>query len=172
MALPAGQPRPADHHRPSITAHPPPHASDALQARRALPELLQIATAISGAASLPALLRQMFSSARDLTLSDAGSIYLVEEEKGEKRLWFTAFQHSTQTLEGQQRQIDSMIAMLAGAIDARSSHTGRHCSRVPELALLLAGAAEATKLDAPGNRIHEIRRRRARSPLGLPSGGA
>ncbi len=292
--------------------------------------MLQIATAISGAVNLPALLRQILSSSRDLTLSDAGSIYLVEEAKGEKRLWFTAFQNSslaagdtgidaillnerfpitperlvgwtalhgevlnlpdvyaipadrpyrfnaeldhrmgyravsmlvvplrtmagevvgvmqlinrkressslltpetaaslvrpydagdqqliealatlaavcverTQALEGQQRQIDSMIALLAGAIDARSSHTGRHCSRVPELALLLAAAAEATevgplapfrfrgeaerrefrtaawlhdcgklvtpeavvekatKLDAPGNRIHEIRTR-------------
>ncbi|WP_216912394.1 HD family phosphohydrolase [Synechococcus sp. CCAP 1479/13] len=311
-------------------AHPPPHASDAHQARRALPEMLQIATAISGAVNLPALLRQILSSSRDLTLSDAGSIYLVEEEKGEKRLWFTAFQNSslaagdtgidatllderfpitperlvgwtalhgealnlpdvyaipadrpyrfnaeldrrmgyravsmlvvplrtmagevvgvmqlinrkressslltpetapslvrpydagdqqliealaalaavcverTQALEGQQRQIDSMIALLAGAIDARSSHTGRHCSRVPELALLLAEAAEATqdgplapfrfkgeaerrefrtaawlhdcgkivtpeavvekatKLDAPANRLHEIRTR-------------
>ncbi|MEA5412711.1 HD domain-containing phosphohydrolase [Synechococcus sp. BA-120 BA3] len=311
-------------------AHPPPHASDAHQARRALPEMLQIATAISGAVNLPALLRQILSSSRDLTLSDAGSIYLVEEEKGEKRLWFTAFQNSslaagdtgidaslldvrfpitperlvgwtalhgeplnrsdvyaipadrpyrfdaeldrrmgyravsmlvvplrtmagevvgvmqlinrkrqagsvltpetaaslvrpfdagdqqliealaalaavcverTQALEGQQRQIDSMIALLAGAIDARSSHTGRHCSRVPELALLLAEAAEATeegplapfrfkgeaerrefrtaawlhdcgkivtpeavvekatKLDAPVNRLHEIRTR-------------
>jgi HD-GYP domain-containing protein (c-di-GMP phosphodiesterase class II) len=315
---------------PLSAAHPPPHASDAHQARRALPEMLQIATAISGAVNLPALLRQILSSSRDLTLSDAGSIYLVEEVKGEKRLWFTAFQNSslaaggtgidaglldvrfpitperlvgwtalhgevlnlpdvyaipadrpysfdaeldrrmgyravsmlvvplrtmagevvgvmqlinrkreagsvltpetapslvrpydagdqqliealaalaavcverTQALEGQQRQIDSMIALLAGAIDARSSHTGRHCSRVPELALLLAEAAEAaqegplapfrfkgeaerrefrtaawlhdcgkivtpeavvekaTKLDAPANRLHEIRTR-------------
>lgn len=107
----------------------------------------------------------------------------------------------TLLLEGQQRQIDSMIALLAGAIDARSPHTGRHCSRVPELALMLAREAEAvregplagfrfaderarhefrtaawlhdcgkvttpdcvvdkaTKLDAPTNRIHEIRTR-------------
>ncbi|WP_216900827.1 HD family phosphohydrolase [Synechococcus sp. CCY 9618] len=292
--------------------------------------MLQIATAISGAAGLPDLLRQILSSARDLTLSDAGSIYLVEEQKEEKRLWFSAFQNSTlatrgagidpelldvrfpitperlvgwsalhgevinlsdvyaippdlpyrfdaemdrrmgyravsmlvvplrtftgdvvgvmqlinrkreasslltpetaaslvrpfdaadeqliealaslaavsvertKALEGQQRQIDSMIGLLAGAIDARSPHTGRHCSRVPELALLLAAAAEAaeegplaafrftgeaqrrefrtaawlhdcgkivtpeavvdkaTKLDAPVNRIHEIRTR-------------
>jgi hypothetical protein len=305
-------------------------AGVAHQARRALPEMLQIATAISGAVNLPALLRQILSSARDLTLSDAGSIYLVEEEKGEKRLWFTAFQNSSlaargagidsglldvrfpitperlvgwaalhgevlnladvyaippdrpyrfdaaldrrtgyravsmlvvplrtmagdvvgvmqlinrkressslltpetaaalvrpydagdqqliealaalaavcveraQALEGQQRQIDSMIALLAGAIDAKSPHTGRHCSRVPELAVMLAEAAEeeavgrlagfrfrdaqewhefrtaawlhdcgkvttpeliidkATKLEAPTNRIHEIRTR-------------
>ncbi len=292
--------------------------------------MLQIATAISGAGDLPSMLRQILTSARDLTCSDAGSIYLVEEEQGEKRLWFTAFQNSTlaargkgidpglldvrfpitpdrlvgwtalhgevlnladvyalppdrpyrfdagidrrmdyravsmlvvplritsgdvvgvmqlinrkhsrtdlltpetatdlvgpygaddqqliealaalaavcvertRALEGQQQQIDSMIALLAGAIDARSSHTGLHCSRVPELALMLAEAAEATeqgplapfrftseaerrefrtaawlhdcgkivspesvvdkatKLDAPYNRIHEIRTR-------------
>ncbi len=107
----------------------------------------------------------------------------------------------TRLLEAQQRQIDSMIALLAGAIDAKSPHTGRHCSRVPELAVMLAEAAEeecvgrlagfrfadaqqwrefrtaawlhdcgkvttpdlivdkATKLDAPTNRIHEIRTR-------------
>jgi HD-GYP domain-containing protein (c-di-GMP phosphodiesterase class II) len=49
----------------------------------------------------------------------------------------------TRLLEGQQKQIDSMISLLAGAIDAKSPHTGRHCSRVPELALMLAEAAEA-----------------------------
>lgn len=107
----------------------------------------------------------------------------------------------TRLLEDQQRQIDSMIALLAGAIDAKSPHTGRHCSRVPELAVMLAEAAEeeavgrlagfrfrdaqewrefrtaawlhdcgkvttpeliidkATKLEAPTNRIHEIRTR-------------
>lgn len=107
----------------------------------------------------------------------------------------------TRLLEAQQRQIDSMIGLLAGAIDAKSAHTGRHCSRVPELAVMLAEAAEeecvgrlagfrfsdaqqwrefrtaawlhdcgkvitpdlivdkATKLDAPSNRIHEIRTR-------------
>lgn len=107
----------------------------------------------------------------------------------------------TQLLDGQQRQIDSMIALLAGAIDARSPHTGRHCSRVPLLAEMIARAAEAqqqgpladfgfaderawrefrtaawlhdcgkistpeavvekaTKLQAPHDRIHEIRTR-------------
>lgn len=51
----------------------------------------------------------------------------------------------TLLLESQQRQIDSMISMLAGAIDARSPHTGGHCERVPELAMLLAKAAEETQ---------------------------
>ncbi|MGE4560931.1 MAG: HD domain-containing phosphohydrolase [Desulfobulbus sp.] len=48
-------------------------------------------------------------------------------------------------IEAQQRLMDSFIKVIAGAIDAKSPHTGRHCSRVPELALLLAKAAhEAT----------------------------
>jgi HD-GYP domain-containing protein (c-di-GMP phosphodiesterase class II) len=47
-------------------------------------------------------------------------------------------------IEAQQRLMDSFIKVIAGAIDAKSPHTGRHCSRVPELALLLAGAAHET----------------------------
>ncbi|WP_066741098.1 HD domain-containing phosphohydrolase [Cupriavidus sp. D384] len=40
---------------------------------------------------------------------------------------------------------DAFIRLLAGAIDAKSPHTGGHCARVPELAKLLARAAcEAT----------------------------
>lgn len=49
----------------------------------------------------------------------------------------------TQLLEGQDRLLEAIIAMLAGAIDAKSPYTGGHCERVPELALLLAEAAEA-----------------------------
>lgn len=36
---------------------------------------------------------------------------------------------------------DAFIRLLAGAIDAKSPHTGGHCARVPELAKLLAQAA-------------------------------
>lgn len=49
----------------------------------------------------------------------------------------------TQLLEGQDRLLEAIIALLAGAIDAKSPYTGGHCERVPELALLLAEAAEA-----------------------------
>lgn len=35
----------------------------------------------------------------------------------------------------------ALIRMIAGAIDAKSEHTGGHCARVPELARLLAQAA-------------------------------
>ena len=37
-----------------------------------------------------------------------------------------------------------MITLLAGAIDAKSPYTGGHCERVPELAMMLARAAEET----------------------------
>lgn len=49
----------------------------------------------------------------------------------------------TRLLEGQELLIDAIIGLLAGAIDAKSPYTGGHCERVPELAILLAQAAEA-----------------------------
>ena len=50
----------------------------------------------------------------------------------------------TQLLEAQERLIESMITLLAEAIDAKSPYTGGHCERVPELAMMLARAAEET----------------------------
>lgn len=49
----------------------------------------------------------------------------------------------TQLFENQERLIDAIIAILAGAIDAKSPYTGGHCSRVPELAQMLAKEAAA-----------------------------
>ena len=54
----------------------------------------------------------------------------------------------TRLLEGQETLIDAIIGLLAGAIDAKSPYTGGHCARVPELAFLLAQAAEAAN-DGP-----------------------
>ncbi|MCS5706655.1 GAF domain-containing protein [Synechococcus sp. FGCU-3] len=54
----------------------------------------------------------------------------------------------TRLVEGQEKLIDAIIGLLAGAIDAKSPYTGGHCARVPELAFLLAQAAEATN-DGP-----------------------
>ncbi len=48
----------------------------------------------------------------------------------------------TRLVDGQERLIDAIIGLLAGAIDAKSPYTGGHCARVPELAFLLAEAAE------------------------------
>ncbi len=49
-----------------------------------------------------------------------------------------------QLVEAQRILIESMIQVMATAIDAKSPYTGRHCSRVPELAVMLAETASAT----------------------------
>ena len=48
-------------------------------------------------------------------------------------------------LDAQAALLDSMIQIMAGAIDTKSPYTGGHCERVPELATLLA--EEACKAD-------------------------
>jgi HD-GYP domain-containing protein (c-di-GMP phosphodiesterase class II) len=48
-------------------------------------------------------------------------------------------------VESQRALMDSLIQIIAGAIDAKSAYTGGHCERVPELALMLA--EEACKVD-------------------------
>ncbi|MBB3140461.1 HD domain-containing phosphohydrolase [Halomonas organivorans] len=48
-------------------------------------------------------------------------------------------------LEGEQRLLDAIVELIAGATDAKSPHTGGHCSRVPQLAeMLLEGAHRMT----------------------------
>ena len=44
-------------------------------------------------------------------------------------------------LAAQKELMESMIKILAGAIDAKSAYTGNHCKRVPELAAMLAEEA-------------------------------
>lgn len=48
-------------------------------------------------------------------------------------------------LDAQKNLTDSMIQMLAGAIDTKSPYTGGHCARVPELAFMLAEEAERVR---------------------------
>jgi HD-GYP domain-containing protein (c-di-GMP phosphodiesterase class II) len=49
-----------------------------------------------------------------------------------------------QLIEAQRNLFNALIQMLAGAIDAKSSYTGGHCARVPEVAIMLARAASNT----------------------------
>ena len=44
-------------------------------------------------------------------------------------------------LQAQKALLESFIGLMAGAIDAKSPHTGGHCQRVPELTKMLAKAA-------------------------------
>lgn len=44
-------------------------------------------------------------------------------------------------VDEQRALMESMVQLLAGAIDAKSAYTGAHCARVPELAGMLAEAA-------------------------------
>jgi HAMP domain-containing protein len=46
-----------------------------------------------------------------------------------------------QLMIAQKTLMDSLIKLVAGAIDAKSPHTGGHCTRVPALAKMLAEAA-------------------------------
>jgi HD-GYP domain-containing protein (c-di-GMP phosphodiesterase class II) len=50
--------------------------------------------------------------------------------------------YNRELLLGQQRLFDAVVELVAGAIDAKSPYTGGHCERVPELALMLAEAAD------------------------------
>lgn len=43
--------------------------------------------------------------------------------------------------DAQRKLFDAFVQVIAGAIDAKSPHTGGHCGRVPELAKMLAQAA-------------------------------
>ncbi|WP_371322783.1 HD domain-containing phosphohydrolase [Dechloromonas sp. ZY10] len=51
----------------------------------------------------------------------------------------------------QNRLMDSMIRIIAGAIDAKSPYTGGHCERVPELAQMLAEEATASSSGSLAN---------------------
>jgi HD-GYP domain-containing protein (c-di-GMP phosphodiesterase class II) len=50
--------------------------------------------------------------------------------------------------QAQRKLMDSIIELIAQAIDEKSAYTGGHCERVPELALMLARAAEKSDLPA------------------------
>jgi HD-GYP domain-containing protein (c-di-GMP phosphodiesterase class II) len=49
--------------------------------------------------------------------------------------------YNRELLAAQERLMDSMIQLVAGAIDAKSPYTGGHCERVPELSVMLAEKA-------------------------------
>ncbi|WP_191602724.1 HD domain-containing phosphohydrolase [Marinomonas algicola] len=48
-------------------------------------------------------------------------------------------------IESQNTFIDSIVKLLADAVDEKSHHTGNHCKRVPTLAEMMINAAEKTE---------------------------
>jgi len=52
--------------------------------------------------------------------------------------------HNRELTDDLEKLMDSLIKLIAGAIDAKSPYTGGHCERVPELSIMLAEAASAS----------------------------
>ena len=50
--------------------------------------------------------------------------------------------------KAQEELLDSIVKLIAEAVDAKSHYTGGHCERVPEIALMLADAAEKSNTPA------------------------
>ncbi|XKE45337.1 hypothetical protein LG302_18605 [Halomonas organivorans] len=62
-------------------------------------------------------------------------------------------------LEGEKRLLDAIVELIAGATDAKSPHTGGHCSRVPQLAeMLLESVDRARSGPFAEERVDEGRR--------------
>jgi HD-GYP domain-containing protein (c-di-GMP phosphodiesterase class II) len=83
--------------------------------------MLEVATALSSAADLPTLLHRILRTSRQLTASDAGSIYLLERPGSatqESRLWFAASQNGS--LERCRRRCGADGGSLAGSWDAEA----------------------------------------------------
>ncbi|MEF7617506.1 HD domain-containing phosphohydrolase [Aquincola sp. MAHUQ-54] len=68
---------------------------------------------------------------------DAGIVHLVEALAAQAAVALD----NLQLVESQRLLMESLIRLLANAIDAKSPYTGRHCERVPELGMMLAQAA-------------------------------
>ena len=66
---------------------------EAEQTKRQLEELNQIGVRLSAERDTDALLTMILSKAREVTHSDAGSVYLVEEERGRRQLRFKLTQN-------------------------------------------------------------------------------
>ncbi len=74
----------------------------------------------------------------DVTLTDSAIIEIHELVDSIKEMALAIKQHEQELKE----LMESIIRLIAQAIDDKSPYTAGHCARVPELALMLAQAAE------------------------------
>lgn len=80
---------------------------------------------------------------QDKIMSRSDKRQQKEYDELQKRL------NEVQSLQESQKELmDSFIELIAGAIDAKSKYTGGHCSRVPELSMMLAKEASSSELEA------------------------
>ncbi|WP_337133740.1 hypothetical protein, partial [Staphylococcus aureus] len=81
-------------------------------------------------------------------------LLVLAEQEGSGRYWADFVEEISSAaalaiemrrlIQAEERLLDAIVRMIAGAIDAKSPHTGGHCSRVPVLAeMLLERVAEA-----------------------------
>ena len=74
----------------------------------------------------------------DVELHDSSIIEIFELSRSIVDMAATIKQHE----EAQKALMESLIQLIAQAIDEKSPYTAGHCARVPELALMIAKAAE------------------------------
>ncbi|WP_285401146.1 MULTISPECIES: HD domain-containing phosphohydrolase [unclassified Vibrio] len=89
------------------------------------------------------LLRQQVRLVRDRQYDKVQRVHSRIEEIHQLGLSVTRGSNSLKHFEEQQNLFfESMIQLIARAIDEKSPYTAGHCNRVPEIALMLAEAAE------------------------------
>lgn len=80
-------------------------------------KLLSIGTALSGSYDLDELLHLILSKSREITWSDAGSVYLIDRSKGDPKLYFKVAQNdSLSHLAFQEFAIPLTLQSLAGYV--------------------------------------------------------
>lgn len=89
------------------------------------------------AEGLLVLINAVNTAGSSMTGFDAATIRLVEALVSQAAVAL----ENHKLLESQQNMMDSMVKIIAGAIDEKSPYTGGHCERVPELAEMLCKAA-------------------------------
>jgi len=83
------------------------------------------------------LINAVNTAGSSMTGFDAATVRLVEALVSQAAVAL----ENHRLLESQQNMMDSMVKIIAGAIDEKSPYTGGHCERVPELAEMLCKAA-------------------------------
>ena len=84
-------------------------------------------------------------NAKDKTCKKTREFTIADQQLAESLASQAAVAITNNKLIEQQRELfESFIKVIAGAIDEKSSYTGGHCKRVPELTMMIAEACHKT----------------------------